>query len=104
MEKLVRIINQGPLVQNDWTNRQGEKSVISSVTLTMTDGIDTFQAEVTDQAALNINSNPLNPDAMYAVQCRMSLSKSVSRETGEVRYFQRIRVLCIIAPAEVKLN
>ena len=41
MEKLVRVKSQGPLQQRNWTKQNGENVVISSVELTMTDGIDT---------------------------------------------------------------
>ena len=51
MEKLVRIKSQGALQQRNWTKQNGENVVISSVELTMTDGIDTFVGEVTDQAS-----------------------------------------------------
>ena len=49
MEKLVRIKSQGALQQRNWTKQNGENVVISSVELTMTDGIDTFIGELTDQ-------------------------------------------------------
>ena len=56
MEKIVRIKSQGPLQQRNWTNpRTNESILISSVEFLLTDGIDTFVAEVTDQQALSVS-------------------------------------------------
>ena len=96
MEKTpIRIIKQGPLKQSDWTNRNGEKVIISSVELTMTDGIDTFVGEVNDQQAINIDRSPLDQRCLYGVQCRMETKSSTNKDTGEVRHFTRIRVVKI---------
>ena len=54
MEKIVRIKSQGPLQQRNWTNpRTNESILISSIEFLLTDGIDTFVAEVTDQQEFN---------------------------------------------------
>ena len=73
MEKLVRVKSQGPLQQRNWTKQNGENVVISSVELTMTDGIDTFVGEVTDQQAIAINQQPLDLNRMYGVRCRLDV-------------------------------
>lgn len=66
--KLVKLLDQCPLVQRTWQRPDQSQAVISSVDLKLTDGINTFYAEVTDQMAININSNRLMLNATYAIQ------------------------------------
>lgn len=93
MEKIVRIKSQGPLQQRNWTNpRTNESILISSVEFLLTDGIDTFVAEVTDQQALSLSKNPLDQQLVYSVQCRIDISEKKNDQTGEVRHFNKIRI------------
>jgi single-stranded DNA-binding protein len=95
MEKLVRIKSQGPLQQRNWTNQRGETVVISSVELTMTDGIDTFIGEVTDQQAIAISKQPLDQNRMYGVRCRLETRNWKSEKTGEQQHANSIKVVTI---------
>ena len=48
MERTVRIMQQSPLVTRKYMDRKtGDEKVINSVTLKLTDGIDTFLGEIT---------------------------------------------------------
>ena len=94
MEKLVRIKSQGALQQRNWTKQNGENVVISSVELTMTDGIDTFIGELTDQQAIAISKQPLDLNRMYGVRCRLDVRQSQGcshrfhRESQKKRFTQ----------------
>ena len=98
MELLVRIKNQGPLQQRNWTNpRTGENVVISSVELTLSDGIDSFVAEATDQLAIAISQQPLNPEELYSVRCQQEVREWKSQTTGVIQRANSIRILKIQA-------
>ena len=54
MEKTVRIVNQSQLTSRQYMDRKtGEQKVINSITLKLTDGIDTFLGEITGERAVN---------------------------------------------------
>ena len=72
---IVKLLEQGPLKQNNWTNSQGQGVVISSVELKFTDGINTFYAEVSDQQAININQNKLVIGGTYSIQYLITCRK-----------------------------
>ena len=95
MEKLVRIKSQGALQQRNWTKQNGENVVISSVELTMTDGIDTFVGEVTDQQAIAISKQPLDLDKMYGVRCKLDVREWKSQQSGEIQHANSIKVLTV---------
>ncbi len=95
MEKNVRIISQGALQQRNWTSPKGENVVISSVELVMTDGIDTFVAEVNDQKAIAINQEPLDQDALYGVQIKMTVREWKNEQTQMMNHATNIRVVNI---------
>ena len=93
----MRVKSQSALMQRNWTKETGETVVISSVNLELTDGVDTFLGELTDQQALVVAQQPLSPDLIYGVQCRLQVRVSTNRETGEVRRFTTCRILNIAA-------
>lgn len=95
MEKLVRIKSQGALQQRNWTKQNGETVVISSVELTMTDGIDTFIGELTDQQAIAISKQPLDLNRMYGVRCRLDVREWKSQQNGETQHANSIRIVTI---------
>ena len=48
MEATVRILNQSPLMTRQYMDKKtGEQKVINSVTLKLTDGLNTFLGEIT---------------------------------------------------------
>ena len=95
MEKLVRIKSQGALQQRNWTKQNGETVVISSVELTMTDGIDTFIGELTDQQAIAISKQPLDLNRMYGVRCRLDVREWKSQQNGVTQHANSIRIVTI---------
>ena len=82
MEATVRILNQSPLVTRQYMDRKtGEQKVINSVTLRLTDGIDTFLGEITGERA--VNCPKYDPQYLYQVQCSMVVREWNSQQTGE---------------------
>ena len=82
MERTVRILNQSPLATRQYMDRKtGEQKVINSVTLRLTDGIDTFLGEITGERA--VNCPKYDPQYLYQVQCSMVVREWNSQQTGE---------------------
>ena len=82
MERIVRILNQSPLATRQYMDRKtGEQKVINSVTLKLTDGIDTFLGEITGERA--VNCPKYDPQYIYSVQCSMVVREWNSQQTGE---------------------
>ena len=82
MERTVRIMQQSPLVTRNYMDRKtGDQKVINSVTLKLTDGIDTFLGEITGERA--VNCPKFDPQYLYKVQCSMVVREWNSQQTGE---------------------
>ena len=82
MERTVRILSQSPLVTHQYLDKKtGEQKVINTVTLRLTDGIDTFLGEITGERA--INCPKYDPQYRYKVQCSMVVREWDSSQTGE---------------------
>ena len=82
MERTVRIMQQSPLVTRKYMDRKtGDEKVINSVTLKLTDGIDTFLGEITGERAVNCPQYDLT--RLYQVQCSMVVREWNSQQTGE---------------------
>ena len=82
MEAIVRILNQSALATRQYVDRKtGEQKVIHSVSLRMTDGIDTFLGEITGERA--VNCPKYDPQYLYQVQCSMVVREWNSQQTGE---------------------
>ena len=83
MERIVRILNQSTLITREYTDKKtGEKRVINSVMLKLTDGIDTFLGEITGERA--VNCPKFDPQYIYKVQCSMTVRGWNSQQTGEI--------------------
>lgn len=82
MENLVRILAQSQLNTRQYVDKKtGEQKVINSVTLKMTDGIDTFLGEITGERA--VNCPKYDTQYLYHVQCSMVVREWCSQQTGE---------------------
>lgn len=82
MERIVRILNQSPLATRQYLDRKtGEQKVINTVTLKLTDGIDTFLGEITGERA--VNCPKYDPQYLYRVQCSMVVREWNSQQTGD---------------------
>jgi hypothetical protein len=82
MERIVRILNQSPLATRQYLDKKtGDQKVINTVTLKLTDGIDTFLGEITGERA--VNCPKYDPHYIYRVQCSMVVREWNSQQTGE---------------------
>ena len=82
MEKTVRIVNQSQLTSRQYMDRKtGDEKVINSVTLKLTDGIDTFLGEITGERA--VNCPKFDIQRKYRVQCSMVVREWNSQQNGE---------------------
>ena len=96
MEKIVRIISQTGVVSRSYTDRRtGEQKTMNSRTFRLTDGVDTFVAEMTGEKA--VNSPTLDTKQLYRVQCTM-VTREWTSQSGETNvttsiYLDKINVL-----------
>ena len=82
MEATVRIISQSELITRKYNDKKsGEQKVINSVSLKLTDGIDSFLGEITGERAVNCPKFDLTHT--YRVQCSMVVREWNSQQTGE---------------------
>ena len=81
MESLVRILNQSQLTQRQYTDKKtGEPKVMNSISLKLTDGIDTFIGEITGERA--VNCPQFDRQYLYRVQGAMTVREWTS-QSGE---------------------
>ncbi len=82
MEATVRILNQSGLQTRQYMDsKTGDQKVINSVTLKLTDGLNTFLGEITGERA--VNCPKYDPQYLYQVQCSMVVREWNSQQTGE---------------------
>ena len=97
MEATVRILNQSGLMTRQYLDKKtGDQKVINSVTLKLTDGLNTFLGEITGERA--VNCPRYDPQYLYKVQCSMVVREWNSQQTGEAMqattiYVDRINMM-----------
>ena len=97
MERIVRILNQSPLVTREYTeSKTVNKRTINSVVLRLTDGTDTFLGEITGERAVNCPT--FDKNYQYRVQCSMQVRGWNSERTGEAMqaptiYVEQIKLI-----------
>lgn len=92
MEKLVTIREQLPLSERQYNDRNGQPQVYASVGFVLSDGIDTFYAEMAGERARALGT--LDKDRAYRVQCVMKERQYADRE-GVVRHATDIQLINI---------
>ena len=91
MEATVRILNQSGLMTRQYLDKKtGDQKVINSVTLKLTDGLNTFLGEITGERA--VNCPKYDPQYLYKVQCSMVVREWNSQQTGEAMQASTIYV------------
>lgn len=92
MEKTVQIIQQGALVERPYQDRNGQTQMFSSMGFTLTDGVDTFYAEM--QGDLARSYRDVHPDTslLHRVQTQMSIREFKDKD-GNSRYSNEIRII-----------
>ena len=97
MEATVRILNQSGLMTRQYLDKKtGDQKVINSVTLKLTDGLNTFLGEITGERA--VNCPKYDQQYLYKVQCSMVVREWNSQQTGEAMqattiYVDRINMM-----------
>ena len=97
MEATVRILNQSGLMTRQYLDKKtGDQKVINSVTLKLTDGLNTFLGEIIGERA--VNCPKYDPQYLYKVQCSMVVREWNSQQTGEAMqattiYVDRINMM-----------
>ena len=82
MEATVRILNQSGLMTRQYLDKKtGEQKMMNTVTLKLTDGLNTFLGEITGERA--VNCPKYDPQYLYQVQCSMVVREWNSQQTGE---------------------
>lgn len=95
MEKIVRILEQSALQQRTYTDKAGQQQVFNSMGFVLTDGNDTFYAELTGDRATR--QAMCDPQYMYGVQLEIRHSTYTDQQ-GTLRhkndiYLNSIRVV-----------
>ena len=92
MEKTVQIIQQGALVERPYRDCNGQQQVFASMGFTLTDGVDTFYAEM--QGDLARSYRDIHPDTslLHRVQMQMSFREYKDKD-GNSRYSNEIRII-----------
>lgn len=92
MEKTVQIIQQGALVERPYRDCNGQQQVFASMGFTLTDGVDTFYAEM--QGDLARSYRDIHPDTslLHRAQMQMSIREYKDKD-GNSRYSNEIRII-----------
>lgn len=93
MESYLRIVGLGQLVEREWTPENGQKRTIASIEVTLTNGVDTFVAEASDDLARDLNkkleTKSLDTKNFWRVRLRFKIAKS--KDKGIV--FNNIKII-----------
>lgn len=95
MEKSVQIIQQGALVERPYQDRNGQQQVFASMGFTLTDGIDTFYAEMQGDLARSFRDVKLDKSLLHKVQVQMGIREYKDKD-GNSRYSNEIRIIKLV--------
>lgn len=93
MEKLVSIQQQLPLVERQYTDRQGQPQVFASRGFVLSDGVDTFYAEAVGDMARSMPQ--YDPAVMHHAQCQMSL-REYEDKNGTKHWQTEVRIVKMV--------
>lgn len=93
MEKLVTIVKQLPLQERNYTDKNGQMQVFASVGFELTDGIDSFYAEIQGNDARVVPQYDLS--VSHIVQCQMN-ARQFQDQQGRTRYDNVIRIIKMV--------
>ena len=95
VEKSVQIIQQGALVERPYQDRNGQQQVFASMGWTLTDGIDTFYAEMQGDLARSFRDVHPDPSLLHRVQTQMSIREFKDKD-GNSRFSNEIRIVKLV--------
>ena len=93
MEKLVSIVQQLPLVERPYTDRQGQQQVFASRGFVLTDGVDTFYAEAVGDTARVMPQ--FDPAVMHMVQCQLAI-RDYDDKNGQKRWLTEVKIVKMV--------
>lgn len=82
MEKTVQIIQQGALTERPYQDRNGQQQVFATMGWTLTDGIDTFYAEMQGDLARSYRDSYPDPSIWHRVQLQMGIREYRDRDNN----------------------
>ena len=92
MELICRIIEQHPLQQRQYTDRQGQPQVFTSMGFTLASGTDTLYAELTGEDAMaQAGQQPASKDYYYKLNLS-ARAESWDAQDGSRRHGTRIYI------------
>lgn len=95
MEKIVTIQQQFPLQERNYTDRNGQQQVFASRGFVLSDGIDTFYAEMTGDYARSQANVQYDANAAHTVQAQIS-TREYRDKDNNIRYHNEIRITKIV--------
>lgn len=95
MEKSVQILQQGKLNERPYTDRNGQQQVFASMSWMLSDGIDTFEAEMQGDMARAFKDVELDKAVLHRVQTQMSVREFRDKD-GNIRYSNEIRIIKLV--------
>lgn len=95
MEKLVSVLQQFPLQERQYLDREGQNQVFASRGFVLSTGIDTFYAEMTGDYARSQAAVQFDPAVMHMAQMQTSVREYKDKE-GNTRYSNEIRITKLI--------
>lgn len=95
MEKLVTIVQQFPLTERNYTDRSGQAQVFASKGFVLSDGIDTFYAEMVGDTARAHRDMHFDESVSHAVQTQISTREYTDRD-NQKRYSNDVRILKMV--------
>lgn len=95
MEKTVRILQQLAFQERNYTDRNGQQQTFASMGFILTDGVDTFYAEMQgDMARSNRDIHP-DPDLLHQVQTQIS-AREYQDKDGKRHYSNEVRIVKLV--------
>ena len=93
MEKLVVVLQALPFEERPFVGKDGSKQVFASRKLILSDGVDTFQAEMTGDTARANKDVQYDMTTLHRVQIQMSVRKWTTKDTNAEQYANDIRII-----------
>lgn len=87
MEKLVKIIEERPVVARNYTAQDGTQKTFYAKGFILTDGIDEFYAEMTGEMARD--AQPYDPQLLHSMQGCIR-QRSFTDKNGQTRFENQI--------------
>ena len=95
MEKTVNIVQQSALVERPYEDRNGQSQMYASMGFILSDGVDSFYAEMLGDQARKFAAIRLDKTIPHRVQTQMCAREYKDRD-GNSHYSNEIRIIRIM--------